>query len=134
VTKYQTVFVVGVSLLLASSFGCHTRSAIDKERPKRTVRFDDLRPGTRVRLILNPDSSIPYSRAFKQRGFECFVRKVRTDKVWVDMIDGLVEFEIASKDIQRIEYVGLEFEEPLIEWPAVYIPATLTALLLLMGQ
>ena len=62
------------------------------------------------------------------------MRKVRTDKVWVDMIDGLVEFEIASKDIQRIEYVGLEFEESLIEWPAVYIPATLTALLLLMGQ
>ena len=85
-------------------------------------------------MTLSPDSAIPYSRAYKERGFECFVRKVQANKVWVDVIEGLVEFEIASKDIQRIEYVGLEFEEPLFEWPAVYIPATLTALLLLMGR
>ncbi len=155
-TIRKGVFVIGVSLLLAQSFGCHSRSAINTgrlksqaavkgEKPesqlaikgkkqKKSVEFSDLRQGMRVRIKLDPKSKVPYSREFKVRGFECFVRRIESNTVWVDMIKGLVEFEIPSKDIRSIEYLGLEFEESLIEWPALYIPATLTALLLLMGQ
>ena len=133
-TMCPRALIIGVSLLLAQSFGCHSRSAINGGKPKKQVEFNDLREGMHVRLKLKPESGVPYSREFKVRGFECFVRRVSSDVVSVDMIKGLVEFEIPSKDIRSIEYLGLEFEESLIEWPAIYIPATLTALLLLMGR